>query len=219
MALGYALRPAFPILVLTAVHGCCKNIDDSLLDLPSSCTPILPPFVLLSHHNSALQVMAAAKVMVLAPESHLYPCGDNHEQLLVVLRGAVHMTASQSQSSNHSTDVQHPDGTSAVLPDQQQPRQESQTDAASLQTSGSMVSYDSTLAESHQQLPSGSASSSEMQEKAILDARGCAFALPGLLLGSALDVHVTAKTVVEAYSIPWSLIQVGFLILVLTSNL
>lgn len=179
--------------------------------------------------------MAAAKVMVLAPESHLYPCGDNHEQLLVVLRGAVHMTASQSQSSNHSTDVQHPDGTSAVLPDQQQPRQESQTDAASLQTSGSMVSYDPALAESRHlqtvagqgpvgpsqtgQLPSGSASSSQMQEKAILDARGCAFALPGLLLGSALDVHVTAKTVVEAYSIPWSLIQVAFLILVLTSNL
>lgn len=62
------------------------------------------------------------------------------------------------------------------------------------------------------QSPAGGVGSSQMQEKDILDARGCAFALPGLLLGRALDVHVTAKTVVEAYSIPWSLVLVGVLL-------
>ena len=185
--------------------------------------------------------MAAAKVMALAPGSHLHPCADNHQQLLVVLRGAVHITTSESQSINHATTLQQPDGTHVVRLEGKEPRLYGQTDAASLQTSGSTQSHGAAHAESRHlqsvagqgpagragqshagppqagQLPSDSASSSQMQDKDILDARGCAFALPGLLLGSALDVHVTAKTVVEAYSIPWSLIQAGFLLLCCTS--
>ncbi len=42
----------------------------------------------------------------------------------------------------------------------------------------------------------------------VLDARGCAFGLPGLMLGEPLDARVAAKTVVEAYAIPWVLLQV-----------
>ena len=60
-------------------------------------------------------------------------------------------------------------------------------------------------------MPSSSGSSSLTCDRDIPDARGCAFGLPGLLQGSALEVHVTAETVVEAYSIPWSLIQVWLL--------
>ena len=167
--------------------------------------------------------MAAAKVMILAPDSHLHPSADNPEQLLVILRGAVHMATSETQSNN-----QQPDAESGPLQDGGQPHLDNQTDAASLQTSESMQSHDQAGAKSSHmqsetgqgpagragqaqagQLSSGGASSSHVQDRDILDARGCAFALPGLLLGSALDVHVTAKTVVEAYSIPWSLIQVG----------
>lgn len=165
--------------------------------------------------------MAAAKVMIFAPQSHLHPSADNHEHLLVVLRGAVHLTTSAPQSSKQVSSLQQPDAKSGHLPDGVQPHLDYQTDAASLQTSEPMQSHDQAHAESgHMQsvaeqdpaghMPSGNASSSPMQDKDILDARGCAFALPGLLLGTALDVHVTAKTVVEAYSIPWRLIQVGF---------
>lgn len=45
-------------------------------------------------------------------------------------------------------------------------------------------------------------------QKDVLDARGCAFGLPGLILGAPLDARVAAKTVVEAYAIPWALLQV-----------
>ena len=45
-------------------------------------------------------------------------------------------------------------------------------------------------------------------QKDVLDARGCAFGLPGLMLGAPLDARVAAKTVVEAYAVPWALLQV-----------
>ncbi len=45
-------------------------------------------------------------------------------------------------------------------------------------------------------------------QKDVLDACGCAFGLPGLMLGEPLDARVAAKTVVEAYAVPWVLIQV-----------
>ncbi len=45
-------------------------------------------------------------------------------------------------------------------------------------------------------------------QKDVLDARGCAFGLPGLMLNKPLDARVAAKTVVEAYAVPWVLIQV-----------
>ena len=58
------------------------------------------------------------------------------------------------------------------------------------------------------QVASGQKGSSQMLDRHILDAQGCAFGLPGLLQGSDLGVHVTAETLVEACSIPWSTIQV-----------
>ncbi len=45
-------------------------------------------------------------------------------------------------------------------------------------------------------------------QKDVLDARGCAFGLPGLMLGEPLDMRVAAKTVVEVYAVPWVLLQV-----------
>ncbi len=45
-------------------------------------------------------------------------------------------------------------------------------------------------------------------QKDVLDARGCAFGLPGLMLGEPLDTRVAAKTVVEVYAVPWVLLQV-----------
>ena len=42
----------------------------------------------------------------------------------------------------------------------------------------------------------------------ILDARGCAFGLPGFLQQTPLEVQVKAKTVVEAFEVPWALLQV-----------
>lgn len=175
--------------------------------------------------------MAAAKVMVLPPGSPLHPASDNHQQLLVILRGAVHMTASNPPRSHQASSQQQPDATSSPLSNGKQPQLDDQSDAA-----GPMLSHDLTNAESDHMhsgagqgdggaaghshagpfqaghSPARGVGGSQMQEKGILDARGCAFALPGLLLGKALDVHVTAKTVVEAYSIPWSLIQVGVLL-------
>jgi hypothetical protein len=48
----------------------------------------------------------------------------------------------------------------------------------------------------------------QASHKDVLDARGCAFGLPGLMLGAPLDTRVAAKTVVEAYAVPWVLFQV-----------
>lgn len=199
--------------------------------------------------------MSAAKVMILPPGSNLYPAADDHQQLLVILRGAIHTgctaqragQGSQRGSSPQGGNVQQPAAKPDLLLSAEQPRLYNQTNAAGLQIPGAA----STISREQQQtdsghphsgagqadpgragpspagqaqtgqsqtgqsqtghMPSGSSSSSSsMQDKDILDARGCAFGLPGLLQGTALEVHVTAETVVEAYSIPWSLIQVGF---------
>lgn len=173
--------------------------------------------------------MAAAKVMVLPPGFPLHPASDNHQQLLVILRGAVQMTASNPQRSHQASNQQQPDAKSSPRPNGKQLQLGDESDAASLShglthaesdhmRSGAGQDDVGRAGHSHAGLsqagqgPTGGASSSQMQDKDILDARGCAFALPGLLLGRALDVHVTAKTVVEAYSIPWSLILVGVLL-------
>ncbi|KAL0027925.1 hypothetical protein WJX79_003037 [Trebouxia sp. C0005] len=44
-------------------------------------------------------------------------------------------------------------------------------------------------------------------QKDVLDARGCAFGLPELMLGEPLTARVAAKTAVEAYEVPWLLLQ------------
>lgn len=193
-----------------------------------------------------MQVMAAAKVKILPPGTHLHPAADDHQQLLVILRGAIHIAATADragQGSRQGSPVQQPAAQPEVLPDAEQPRLHNQTDAALLQTPGAVLTVaheqqdaesDSTAGEAISgragqpqtgqpqtgqsqtgqsqagQTPSSSASNSLVRDRDIPDARGCAFALPGLLQGTALEVHVTAETVVEAYSIPWSLIQVGY---------
>lgn len=48
----------------------------------------------------------------------------------------------------------------------------------------------------------------QASHKDVLDARGCAFGLPGFMLGAPLNTRVAAKTVVEAYAVPWVLFQV-----------
>lgn len=173
--------------------------------------------------------MAAAKVMVLPPGSPLHPATDNHQQLLVILRGAVHMTASNPQRSHQPSNQAQHGATSGPVSNGKQPHLGDQSDAASLshglthaesdhmrsgagQGDAGMAGHSHARPSQAGQSPAAGVGSSQMQEKDILDARGCAFALPGLLLGRALDVHVTAKTVVEAYSIPWSLIQVKVLL-------
>ena len=136
--------------------------------------------------------MSAAKVMILTPGSHLHPAPDNHQRLLVILRGAVHMA---------STDP----STSQVSPVSQKSLHQPGTNGQAQPQTGQFHAEETPFS-------SGSSSCGHVLDKDIPDARGSSFGLPGLLQGTALDVHVTAESVVEAYSIPWSLIQVGFLL-------
>ncbi len=50
-------------------------------------------------------------------------------------------------------------------------------------------------------------------ERQILDARGCAFGLSEMMCKTPPGVEVCAKTVVEAFEVPWALVQVTITLL------
>ena len=80
--------------------------------------------------------------------------------------------------------------------------------AASAESHGSSYGQPHDSLSAAPQQPASADKLDQLSDRYILDARGCAFGLPGLLQGSALAADVVSETVVEAYSIPWSLIQV-----------
>ena len=191
-------------------------------------------------HDCGMQVVSAAKLAVLLPYSCLYPSSTGQQELVIVLRGAVRLSTASSQStskafaasqdtSTHSqTDKASTDSTAsaASLPPEQgsasQPSKSSAPDEAvrgsdqyQLQDAAKHMLPTQSEPQAPPNLSNGEQGQpsvvSQMPEKCILDARGCAFGLPGLLQGSGLQVQANAETVIEAYSIPWSLIQVGHL--------
>lgn len=62
------------------------------------------------------------------------------------------------------------------------------------------------LPRSHDEATSGSHQQAAAWD--VLAAQGCAFGLPDVMQVAALDVTVTAQTVVEAFEVPWVLLKV-----------
>lgn len=62
------------------------------------------------------------------------------------------------------------------------------------------------LPRSHDEATSGSHQQAAAWD--VLAAQGCAFGLPSVMQVAALDVTVTAQTVVEAFEVPWVLLKV-----------
>lgn len=114
------------------------------------------------------------------------PANISHTSVLVdTVRG-------QSTSSQHSCLVDTADGQSNLV---DSPGGQSGRQSVAPEQRPALIS--DAQADQHEQA----------SQKDVLDARGCAFGLPDLMLGAPVDARVDAKTVVEAYAVPWGLLQ------------
>ena len=107
--------------------------------------------------------------------------------------GLVDTVRGQSTSSQHSCLVDTAGGQSDLV---DSPGGQSGRQSVAPEQRPALIS--DAQADQHEQAP----------QKDVLDARGCAFGLPDLMLGAPVDARVDAKTVVEAYAVPWGLLQV-----------
>ena len=179
--------------------------------------------VFLDSFAVAVQIMSAARMRVFRPASTLRASHDRQGQLVLIVRGAVFLKPADHMQYPTTTMfrnplLQHRSSPSKLGADPFSGSDQSQTPiqtGLASEKSGMVTTHSKSQAhgqsngDARGQPASSHMGSSHMQDGLILDAQGCAFGLPGLLQDSDLGVHVTAETLVEACSIPWSTIQVG----------